>query len=283
MNAVRSMFRLIAAWIALLAAQMVVGMLVHVNAPSPPNQMPWLMVSNALIVLALGAAALRSDWRDWRLLRALFLIPAVIGLVNLLEGIVFLPNVGIDWRGTIFFEVLSLAVAALLWLVIFRGAPVPAGPLDPPIPQRSFGQKVGRFALCSACYVFLYFGAGMIIFPYVRDFYATQHIPGPGPDHRLAVLRARSGVHPGLSDVAADVSAIAPVRGTRGRTGVHPPEWSLGPDHAQPVFPRHGALGTLLRSHQLELCVWVCGGMGLGPRPAGSRIWLQRQPRALDF
>ncbi len=181
MNAVRSMFRLIAAWIALLAAQMVVGMLVRVNAPSPPNQMPWLMVSNALVVLALGTAALRSDWRDWRLLRALFLIPAVIGLVNLLEGIVFLPNVGMDWRGAIFFEVLSYAVAALLWLVIFRGAPVPAGPVDPPIPQRSLGQKAGRFALCSACYVLLYFGAGLIVFPYVRDFYATQRIPGPGP------------------------------------------------------------------------------------------------------
>jgi len=180
MNAARSVFRLIAAWIALLAAQMVVGMLVRVNAPTPPNQLPWMMVSNALVVLALGTAALRSDWRDWRLLRALFLIPAAINLVNMIEGIVFLSNVGMDWRGAIVFEVLSLAVAALLWLVIFRGAPVPTAPLDSPIPHRSLGPKIGRFALCSACYVLLYFVAGMIVFPYVRDFYATQRIPGPG-------------------------------------------------------------------------------------------------------
>lgn len=180
MNAPKTIVRLALAWIALAAAQMGVGMLVHVNAPTPPNQLPWMMVSNALVVLSLGTAALRSDWRDWRLLRTLFLIPVLIALVNFLEGIVFLPNIGMDWRGAIVFELLSTAVAALLWLVIFRGAPVPAAPLDSPIPHRSLGQKIGRFALCSACYVLLYFVAGMIVFPYVRDFYATQRIPGTG-------------------------------------------------------------------------------------------------------
>jgi len=180
MNAPKVIVRLIAAWIALLAAQMGAGMLVRVNSPSTPNQLPWMMVSNALVAVALGSAALRSDWRDWRLLRALFLIPTAIAMVNMIEGIVFLPNIGLDWRGVILFEVLSFAVAALLWLMIFRAAPVPTVPFGLPIPDRSIGQKILRFALCSACYVLLYFVAGMIVFPYVRDFYATQRIPSPG-------------------------------------------------------------------------------------------------------
>ena len=36
---------------------------------------------------------------------------------------------------------------------------------------------VWRFALSDVLYLLLYFGAGVIIFPYVRDFYATQTVP----------------------------------------------------------------------------------------------------------
>jgi hypothetical protein len=163
-----------------LAAQIVVGMLVHVNTPPMPNSLPWLLLSNAVVVLALGAAALRGDWRDWRLLVALFLIPTVIDIVNMTEGAIFLTNVRLDWRGIIIFRVLSLAVAAVLWLLIFRSAPVPESSVGSPLPHRSPGQMLGRFAFCSACYVFLYFLAGTIVFPYIRDFYATQHLPSYG-------------------------------------------------------------------------------------------------------
>jgi hypothetical protein len=180
MNTPKAIFRLIAAWIALLAAQVVAGMMVHVNSPSMPNVLLWMGVSNAVVVLALGIAALRSDWRDWRLLLALFLVPAAIDIVNSIEGVVYLPNLGIDWRGIIIFELLARAVTAVLWLLIFRSAPVPAATNGAPLPHRSFSQNLGRFVLCSACYVFLYFLAGTIVFPHVRDFYATQRIPSPG-------------------------------------------------------------------------------------------------------
>jgi len=180
MNVTKIVFRLVMAWIALLAAQVAVGMLIHLNNPPAPNPLLWLMVSNAFIVLAVGSAALRSDWRDYRLLLALFFIPAAVQAVNLIEGILFLPNVNLDWRGTFIFFMLSLAVAAVLWLLIFRTASVPDSDVPSPLPHRSWTSLVVRFALCSACYVFLYFLAGTIVFPYVRDFYATQHIPTPG-------------------------------------------------------------------------------------------------------
>lgn len=176
MNSVGLIFRIVLAWIALLAAQMVAGMVIRVNSPAVPHVMQWLMVSDALIALALGVAALRSDWRDWRLARALFLIPAAITTVNMIEGVFFLTNSHIDWRNTIALTVAGYLIASILWWMIFRGAPV-ANAAGFELPHRSIGQMAGRFVLCAVCYLFLYYLAGMIIFPYVRDFYATQTIP----------------------------------------------------------------------------------------------------------
>lgn len=180
MNALKIVVRLVLAWIALLAAQIATGMVIHPKSPPNPNPLLFLMVSSAFIVLAIGAAALRSDWRDWKLLRALFLVPTAIAVSNWIEGAWYLPNAGIDWSGVIIYDVMALAVAALLWWVVFRSAPVPESPVSSTLPDRSYGQKLQRFVLCSACYVFLYFLAGTIIFPFVRDYYATQHLPGPG-------------------------------------------------------------------------------------------------------
>ena len=174
---IASVVRLALAWIAMLVAQIAVGTIIHLNNPPPPHAFLWLMVSNAFTVLPVGAAALRSDWRGWRLLSALFFITGAAATVNLIEGAVYLPNVGLDWRGLIILELLSLAVAALLWLIIFRAAPLVESSAGSPLPHRSLAQKMALFALCSACYVFLYFLAGTIIFPFVSDFYATQHIP----------------------------------------------------------------------------------------------------------
>jgi hypothetical protein len=178
MNAAKIVIRLVLAWIALIAAQIVSGMLIHPKSPPNPNPLLFMLVYDAFIVLAIGVPALRSDWRDWRLLRALFLVTAAVSLANWIEGAWYLPNVGIDWRGTLVFDMVSLAVASLLWLLVFRSAPVPESSVGAELPERSFIPKVWRFAFCCACYVFLYFLAGTIIFPFVRDYYATQHIPG---------------------------------------------------------------------------------------------------------
>ena len=180
MNTPKLIVRLILAWIALLAAQMAAGMMIHVNHPSMPNVFRWLMLSNAFVVLALGGAAARSDWKGWKLLLALFAIPTAIATMNLVEGVLFLTNMKIDWRGTFAITVVGYAIAAALWTVIFSGKTPAGDPDEWAFPKRTLLQKFWRLAVCSASYVFLYFLAGMIIFPYVCDFYATQHIPSFG-------------------------------------------------------------------------------------------------------
>jgi hypothetical protein len=176
---VRILIRYFLAWIALLAAQMVAGMLIPIRIPERPHLMEWFALSEAVIVACLVAAAVRSDWRDWTLARALFFIAAAIPTVNMIEGAVFLPNVQFDWRRLIALTLVTYLLAAVLWFAIFRSAPILKAQVEAELPHRTWAQKAWRFVACSAIYVFLYYLAGMIIFPYVRDFYATQRIPAP--------------------------------------------------------------------------------------------------------
>ena len=180
MNAIKIVVRLVLAWIAMLAAQIAVGMLVHPKTPPNPHPLLFVTVSNVIVVLAVGWAALRSDWRGWKLLGALFFVRAAVELANWIEGALYLPNAGLDWGSLGVYQLLAAAVGTLLWLMVFRGAPVPESSNDQPIPHRTLPQMLWRFVLCSAVYVFLYFLAGTIVFPFVRDYYATQHIPSAG-------------------------------------------------------------------------------------------------------
>lgn len=46
-----------------------------------------------------------------------------------------------------------------------------------PIISKSRGQRAWRFPLCDFSYLFLYYAAGTIIFPFVNDFYANLQLP----------------------------------------------------------------------------------------------------------
>jgi hypothetical protein len=177
MIAGKQIVRFVLAWIALVVAQAVSGMLIHLNYTPMPHMLPWLLLANALVVLAIGSAAWRSEWKGWKLGLALFAIPSAIATVNMLEGVIFLTNVKLDWRGTFELTLIGYALAAALWTLIFSSKNSAARADEWAFPERSLLQKLWRFAFCCAAYVFLYFLAGNIIFPYVRDFYATQHIP----------------------------------------------------------------------------------------------------------
>lgn len=168
--------RLLLGWLALACAQLLAGMMVRVKANPVPYALEWMLVTDLLIVAVISFLAYRADWTGWKLAAALALIPFAINLVNLVEGTVFLQHSGIEWPQL----ALSLGLTCLfvlpLWRFTFGRQPAIA---EQPSMLHSPGISgmLWRFVLSDVAYLLLYFVAGMIIFPYVRDFYATQTVP----------------------------------------------------------------------------------------------------------
>ncbi len=74
---------------------------------------------------------------------------------------------------------------APLWMLIFY-RPNDGTSCKGALPPRSLGGWLWRFLACDLSYLVLYLVAGMIVFPFVRDFYKTQHMPSLG---QLVVLQ----------------------------------------------------------------------------------------------
>jgi hypothetical protein len=138
-----------------------------------------------LNLVVLIAAARLSNGPRWPLLFALLWLGFGIGMANnLIEGIVFgvigpAEALGAAGFGLASFTLLSLVAVTLAgkW-----NAPA-AAPANLPITP-------GRLALVVIAYEALYFGAGILVFPYVADFYATRNLP---PFYLVASLQvARS-------------------------------------------------------------------------------------------
>ena len=74
-----------------------------------------------------------------------------------------------------------------MWLLLFgRREKVPEH--YHPLESKSAGERAWKFAVSDFSYLFLYYAAGTIIFPYVKDFYATQHLPSTGTLVALQLL-----------------------------------------------------------------------------------------------
>jgi len=151
--------------------------LAPVKFPSAPNAMYWTLLSNALVVASLVLVAACSDWRGWRLGAALAGVPFAIGCVNGIEGAVFLTNTGMDWRRFFIYLIVSAILIMPVWMVLFgRRAEVSPEHFHP-IATKSTAETIWKFLVSDVAYIFFYLGAGTIVFPYVKDFYATQHLP----------------------------------------------------------------------------------------------------------
>jgi hypothetical protein len=175
--------RAFAVFVAVCGIQTVAGMLLlsNVKLPAAPHAEEWILVSNALVVAALSYVALRSDLRGWRLGIALVGIPLAITCINQIESLVFLTNVPLQWSRLFAFFIVSAALIAPVWALLFGQRP--NNPTDAlqapyhPIASKQFGEKIWKFVVCDLAYALLYITAGTIVFPFIKDFYATQHLP----------------------------------------------------------------------------------------------------------
>ena len=160
----------------LVVIQIALGSVITSGPAPPKNALSWFLLSTFLMAAAVVCLGMRSDWPNPVRALALAAIPAVITLCNYLDGILFLTNSGIDWPKEILRICLMNVIAFPLWMILFRKGETESGANYNPL-ARPGVEKLWRFALADLAYPVLYFIAGMIIFPYVRDFYATQTLP----------------------------------------------------------------------------------------------------------
>ena len=179
------LMRVVAVFVAVSVVQIVAGalagLLIPMKTPFPPDAMQhamfWMILTNAVTVAALSALAVRSEWRGWKLGIAVAAIPLAIFSINGLEGIIFLKNSHIEWPGIFLSTLTAAALSTPVWMWFFGRREDVAQEHFHPFESQSVGQRVWKFVACDFSYIALYLLAGSIIFPYIKDFYATQTIP----------------------------------------------------------------------------------------------------------
>src|SRR6266536_3935976 len=98
----------------------------------------------------------------------------------LIAGAIFLTNSGIDWPSIIAQTVITYELAVPLWILLFSKRGEPGLETYHPMDSRPPGERLWKFVVCDVSYPVLYFAAGTIIFPFVKDFYASQTLPPAG-------------------------------------------------------------------------------------------------------
>ena len=176
--------RILAVFVAVSVLQVFAGALVALLLP-PKTVMPnmvqhilqWMFLTNAVTVAALTVLALRTEWRGWTLGAAVAAIPLAVALINGIEGIYFLPNSHIEWPRILAQIALAAVLSVPVWMLLFgRRAASPAEHFHP-IAAKSRAERAWKFVVSDVAYLVLYFVAGTIIWPYIKDFYATQTLP----------------------------------------------------------------------------------------------------------
>lgn len=171
--------RVFLAAIALLVAQIVAaGVVVAAfesdGLPSAaPGSAPFQIASNLIIIVVLAWLAQRARWRGWRL-------PAALAVV--LYGILYFNSI----IEAVFFGFFTARTGGVILLMtalssaLFSPALLLLAKRDSVSPARSewsLRLTTPRFAAGAAAYLVIYFAFGMMIFPFVADFYAGLGTP----------------------------------------------------------------------------------------------------------
>ena len=180
------LLKILIAGVAIFVFQMIAGAIVPIKATIVPHTLPWLVLANFMTAAILVLVASRSEWRGWRLGVAISTIPVALTLINMIEGAIFLTNSGIDWPSIVAQNVITYELAVPLWILLFAKRREAGSETYHPVDSRPLRERLWKFAACDVSYPVLYFIAGTIVFPFVRDFYANQTLP---PFGRLVAMQ----------------------------------------------------------------------------------------------
>lgn len=182
------MIRLLTSWllltIALIAAAppavQLAGVQLPASAPesgSPGALLVWALLSNGLIAAVLLNLGARSTRRGAALLVGLFAIAFGLGHVaGLVEGWFFRVLTGpMTARLAVMGAITSLVgCVGTVWLTTRDRVALTPGDASP------WRLDPARLVAVAALYVVTYFAAGVLVFPFVRDFYAAAGLPHRG-------------------------------------------------------------------------------------------------------
>lgn len=198
--------RIAGATLALLALQALW------NLPRSLAGLCLYVIPSLLVVLALGLVAASSNQEGWKLAATLFVLYFGINQLNTLDE-VLLFKVGLNAPQAFHMMAMgfltSLVFCPMLVLILGcrkKTSQEGVRPLEP----RSAPNWVGRALMGVLLYVLCYFVAGIIAFPFVKDFYAGTQLPGPVAILEMEVFR-------GFVYVAAGLAVVHGMKGHRRR------------------------------------------------------------------
>jgi hypothetical protein len=173
----------IALIIAAPVAVQLAGVQIPAAAPGPAGSgspgvlLAWALLSNGLIAAVLLNLAARSFRRGAALVAGLFAIAFGFGHVaGLIEGWFFGVLAGQMTARLMVMGALTSLVGCVgaAWLTRRDRAAIGAADASP------WRLSPARLAAVAALYVVVYFAAGVLVFPFVRDFYAPVGLPHRG-------------------------------------------------------------------------------------------------------
>jgi hypothetical protein len=174
--------RVLAATAALMAVQGVaasIAFAVFGPAPDlPPGSLGWVTLSNLLTAVVLAWLATRSWLAGIRLAAWLAVLLFGVATFNSMVEALFFHVFGrTDFARYVLLGALVAALFSPLLVVVlgrWREAGAPRGRASLPAGASSW---TWRLAAADLLYVACYFGAGILIYPFVRDFYEARSLP----------------------------------------------------------------------------------------------------------
>lgn len=177
MKAQEYLSKVLIATAALTVLRMIPGL--FIGQPLSTELVAWSVLSNFLVSAFFIYCILRSPWSGMKLLTTVFLVNFVIADFNVLIEAIFFS---IEIARVKAIEMLTggfivTLLFALIVVVLVNRMWRPTGDVTEPPGRRRWHQWLWRIVVCVIVYVILYFTAGAMIFPYVREFYECKALP----------------------------------------------------------------------------------------------------------
>ncbi len=202
------------------------------------------LISTLLVTAALAYPAALSSLHGLALVQALAI--AHFGLHHLLsivEAAVFLPQMSASEVGLGIFggAIQSIVLAVCIVVALGRLSPTDASAVTKPEPI-SWQGWLWRFLVCALVYLVLYIAAGLLILPFVREFYPDLDGQTLNPVFICGLQLRRGAVY-----VACVVPLVRSLQASRLKV-------ALATAVLVPMV--HGVAGLLVPSEHMEAAAW---------------------------